>query len=81
MEQAVLAWHLKELRHSMTVDGAIPIRKKLREIVPEYFELAACAENGRTDRPAVLRHVAGWPQLTLVCCGPFSLSTFTRTFD
>jgi FlaA1/EpsC-like NDP-sugar epimerase len=59
MEHAVLARHLEELRHSMTVDGAIPIRKKLREIVPEYFELAVCAENGRTDGPAVLRHVAG----------------------
>jgi FlaA1/EpsC-like NDP-sugar epimerase len=59
MEQAVLARHLEELRHSMTIDGAIPIRKKLREIVPEYFESSRREENEQTARPAVLRHVAG----------------------
>ena len=59
MEQAVLARHLEELRHSMTIDGAIPIRKKLREIVPEYFEPSRREENEQTARPAVLRHVAG----------------------
>lgn len=60
MEQAVLARHLEELRHSMTIDGAIPIRKKLREIVPEYFEQPSRREeNEQTARPAVLRHVAG----------------------
>jgi FlaA1/EpsC-like NDP-sugar epimerase len=58
MEQAVLARHLEELRHSMTIDGANPIRKKLREIVPEYFEPSR-EENEQTARPAVLRHVAG----------------------
>ncbi len=59
MEQAVLARHLEELRHSMTIDGANPIRKKLREIVPEYFEPSRREENQQTARPAVLRHVAG----------------------
>jgi FlaA1/EpsC-like NDP-sugar epimerase len=58
MEQAVLARHLEELRHSMTIDGANPIRKKLREIVPEYFEPSR-EENEQTARPAMLRHVAG----------------------
>jgi FlaA1/EpsC-like NDP-sugar epimerase len=59
MKQAVLSRHLEELRHSMTIDGAIPIRKKLREIVPEYVERAVCVGNEQTERPAVLRHVAG----------------------
>ena len=59
MEQAVLARHLEELRHSMTIDGANPIRKKLREIVPEYFEPSRREENEQTATPAVLRHVAG----------------------
>jgi FlaA1/EpsC-like NDP-sugar epimerase len=59
MEQAVLTRHLEELRHSMTIDGANPIRKKLREIVPEYFEPGRREENEQTARPAVLRHVAG----------------------
>jgi FlaA1/EpsC-like NDP-sugar epimerase len=36
MEWAVLLRHLEELQISMTVDGAAPIRAKLREIVPEY---------------------------------------------
>jgi hypothetical protein len=43
----------------MTIDGANPIRKKLREIVPEYFEPGRREENEQTARPAVLRHVAG----------------------
>jgi FlaA1/EpsC-like NDP-sugar epimerase len=59
MEEAVLARHLEELRHSMTIDGAIPIRKKLREIVPEYFEASRSEQNEQTARPAVLRQVAG----------------------
>jgi FlaA1/EpsC-like NDP-sugar epimerase len=33
---SVLLHHLEELRASMTVDGAAPVRAKLREIVPEY---------------------------------------------
>jgi FlaA1/EpsC-like NDP-sugar epimerase len=59
MKQAVLSRHLEELRHSMTIDGAIPIRKKLREIVPEYVERAVCVGNEQKDRPFALRHVAG----------------------
>ncbi|MGA9999248.1 MAG: nucleoside-diphosphate sugar epimerase/dehydratase [Candidatus Acidiferrales bacterium] len=59
MEQAVLARRLEELRYSMTIDGANPIRKKLREIVPEYFAPSRREENQQTARPAVLRHVAG----------------------
>jgi FlaA1/EpsC-like NDP-sugar epimerase len=59
MEEAVLARHLEELRHSMTIDGAIPIRKKLREIVPEYFEPSHPEQNEQTARPTVLRQVAG----------------------
>jgi hypothetical protein len=43
----------------MTIDGAIPIRKKLREIVPEYFEPSRHEDNEQTAKPAVLRHVAG----------------------
>ncbi len=43
----------------MTIDGAIPIRKKLREIVPEYFEPDRRQENDQTAMPAVLRQVAG----------------------
>jgi len=61
MEQAVLARHLEELRHSMTIDGAIPIRKKLREIVPEYFEPSRREENKQAAEPVVLRQVAGQP--------------------
>jgi FlaA1/EpsC-like NDP-sugar epimerase len=59
MKQSVLSRHLEELRHSMTIDGAIPIRKKLREIVPEYVEPAVYVENEQKDRPFALRHVAG----------------------
>jgi hypothetical protein len=28
--------HLEELRTSMNIDGAAPIRAKMKEIVPEY---------------------------------------------
>jgi len=59
VKQAVLSRHLEELRHSMTIDGAIPIRKKLREIVPEYVEQASCVGNEQKERPFTLRHVAG----------------------
>jgi hypothetical protein len=44
----------------MTIDGAIPIRKKLREIVPEYFEPSR-EENKQAAEPVVLRQVAGQP--------------------
>ena len=33
---AELCRHLDELRASMTVGGAAPIRAKIKEIVPEY---------------------------------------------
>jgi len=36
MEWPLLVQHLIELRASLTVDGAAPIRAKLQEIVPEY---------------------------------------------
>ena len=35
----------------MTIDGAIPTRKKLREIVPEYFEPSRAK---KTSRPGLL---------------------------
>jgi FlaA1/EpsC-like NDP-sugar epimerase len=52
--------HLRELRASMTINGAAPIRTKLREIVPEYA--AGC--NGQPARPKsqksdTFRKVAG----------------------
>jgi FlaA1/EpsC-like NDP-sugar epimerase len=59
MEQAVLARHLEELRFSMTIDGASPIRKKLREIVPEYHETNGTMENNPSVAPPVLRQAAG----------------------
>ena len=33
----VLCRRLEELRVSMNVDGAAPVRAKIKEIVPEYF--------------------------------------------
>ncbi len=36
MEWPALARQLEELRASLSIDGAAPIRAKLREIVPEY---------------------------------------------
>lgn len=51
-----LALQLEELRTSMTLDGAGPIRMKLREIVPEYEYHA----NGRdTEVLQKLQHAAG----------------------
>ncbi|MGH9865251.1 MAG: SDR family NAD(P)-dependent oxidoreductase [Candidatus Acidiferrales bacterium] len=44
-EWAVLARRLEELRASLTVDGADPVRSKLREILPEYISPA----NGMID--------------------------------
>ena len=31
-----IQYHLEELRASMSIDGAAPIRAKMKEIVPEY---------------------------------------------
>jgi hypothetical protein len=45
----------------MTIDGAIPIRKKLREIVPEYFDPSRREENKQAAEPVVLRQVASQP--------------------
>ena len=65
LEQAVLcvaprgASPLHDDRLSATY-GAIPIRKKLREIVPEYFEPSR-EENKQAAEPVVLRQVAGQP--------------------
>jgi FlaA1/EpsC-like NDP-sugar epimerase len=59
MEQMTLARHLEELRQAMTIDGAAAVRKKLHEIVPEYFEPNGPAEPERAAKPAVLRLVAG----------------------
>lgn len=39
-ERPVLARHLDELRASLTLDGAGPVRSKLREILPEYISPA-----------------------------------------
>jgi len=36
MNWPTLAQHLKELRASMSINGATPVRAKLKEIVPEY---------------------------------------------
>src|SRR6202795_966848 len=58
-EQMTLARHLEELRQAMTIDGAAAVRKKLHEIVPEYFEPIGPAEPERAAKPAVLRLVAG----------------------
>jgi len=39
-EWPLLARRLEELRASLTVDGAGPVRSKLREILPEYVSPA-----------------------------------------
>jgi FlaA1/EpsC-like NDP-sugar epimerase len=55
-----LAQHLKELRASMNVNGAAPIRIKLREIVPEYAGRNEDAFWTRADAPvAYLEKAAG----------------------
>jgi hypothetical protein len=58
MEQSVLARHHYELRHSMTFDGAAPIKKKLCEIVLEYFEPGSSIEIDQTHF-STLRRAAG----------------------
>jgi len=40
-EWPLLARRLEELRASLTVDGAEPVRSKLREILPEYISPAS----------------------------------------
>jgi FlaA1/EpsC-like NDP-sugar epimerase len=53
--------HLDELRASMTVDGAGPIRAKIKEIVPEYsFQASNSKQNGDESLPeGHFRAVAG----------------------
>jgi FlaA1/EpsC-like NDP-sugar epimerase len=47
-EWTTLCAHLEELRTSMSVDGAAPVRKKLKEIVPEYSMSNADASTHET---------------------------------
>lgn len=50
-----LCRQLDELRTSMSIDGAAPIRAKIKEIVPEYcFEIDKLKQNG--DESPVPRH-------------------------
>jgi len=60
MEWPLLVQHLSELRASLTVDGAAPIRAKLQEIVPEYSsEVNGQSENQDPTTPEVYHQVAG----------------------
>jgi FlaA1/EpsC-like NDP-sugar epimerase len=54
--------HLTELRASMQVDGAEPVRRKMKEIVPEYSYLSASLPNDRavSRAPATLRRATGY---------------------
>ena len=54
--------HLIELRASMRVDGAEPVRRKMKEIVPEYSYLSASLPNDRavSRTPATLRRATGY---------------------
>jgi FlaA1/EpsC-like NDP-sugar epimerase len=56
-----LCRQLEELRASMCVDGAAPVRAKMKEIVPEYsFQNDASGENGdKSDGERHFRVVAG----------------------
>jgi len=50
-----LCRQLDELRASMSIDGAAPIRAKIKEIVPEYcFEIDKLKQNG--DQSLAARH-------------------------
>ena len=50
-----LSRQLDELRASMSIDGAAPIRAKIKEIVPEYcFEIDKLKQNG--DESLAARH-------------------------
>ena len=53
--------HLDELRTSMSVDGAEPVRRKIKEIVPEYSYESNNLPNDSAARrvPAVLQQAAG----------------------
>jgi FlaA1/EpsC-like NDP-sugar epimerase len=53
--------HLDELRTSMGVDGAEPVRRKIKEIVPEYsYQSNGLLKDSAARRvPAVLQQAAG----------------------
>jgi FlaA1/EpsC-like NDP-sugar epimerase len=53
--------HLAELRISMAVDGAEPIRRKIKEIVPGYSYQSGDFPKERASRraPAILEQAAG----------------------
>jgi FlaA1/EpsC-like NDP-sugar epimerase len=60
MAWPVLVHHLRELRASLTLDGAAPIRAKLQEIVPEYtVELNGHHSTATSAGPELYRQVAG----------------------
>jgi len=50
MAWPTLAHLLSELRASLTVDGASPVRAKLREIVPEY----TCQNSGTASEEEII---------------------------
>jgi FlaA1/EpsC-like NDP-sugar epimerase len=60
MEWPLLVQHLSELRASLTVDGAAPVRAKLQEIIPEY-SLEGNGQQANPDSPqsALYHQVAG----------------------
>jgi FlaA1/EpsC-like NDP-sugar epimerase len=56
----LLARRLEELRASMSLDGAAPIRAKLREIVPEYAYPQSDRSEGAAANPSTaVHHTAG----------------------
>ena len=54
--------HLIELRASMRVDGPEPLRRKMKEIVPEYSYMSATVPDDRavSRAPATLRRATGY---------------------
>jgi FlaA1/EpsC-like NDP-sugar epimerase len=56
----VLRQHLAELRASMSVDGAEPIRAKMKEIMPQYLQdpLVEFARTDKNEEDAVLQRAA-----------------------
>jgi FlaA1/EpsC-like NDP-sugar epimerase len=46
-----LCRHLDELRASMSIDGAAPIRSKIKEIIPEYSFQEVLTEEKVSERP------------------------------
>src|SRR5262249_6515353 len=59
-EWVSLCAHLEELRASMSVDGAAPVRRKLKEIVPEYTSPDSAESGSEVTRgPDHFQAVAG----------------------